>query len=221
MRIVHERRAHRALALALVLLASAAADATPLTLYGAPDAGFALADVAAAIAAGEGEPAVVTLFGDGDGVFSLAWGEAVVSERGHSRRRPARGSGRWVLEVAPDAPPELLAAVAVVILGHDPEDPVRYRARKVGLEIDTESPWQLVRTAPGGPVYLAYALGGLVPGGSYELPIEYRVAQRLKRRAGEIVLPHYAVAYTSLPEPGTAGLALLGLGGVLFARRRR
>jgi MYXO-CTERM domain-containing protein len=203
-------------------VSAARAHATPITLYaeGTPGAGFAPRDVAAAQAAGAAAPLALEGL-VASGLLTLTRRDALVESRGGSRRRPARGHETWLLEVAPDAPESLLGGAWLVVLGHDPSDPARYRSRKVGLEIDTASPWQLVSEGPAGAVYLGYRLGALAPGVRSEVPIDFRVAQRLKRHGGDLVFPRYAVAFAPVPEPGPGALALLALGGAWPVRRRR
>lgn len=222
MPLVRWRATRLALALGLVLLASTAADATQITLYsaGTPGLGFAPEDVAAAEAAGARAPLVLEGLVVGDGL-TLTRTELSIDARGGSRRRPARGRETWLLEVSPEVPADLRGGARLVILGHDPTDPARYKSRKVGLEVDTTSPWQLVSEGPGGPVYLGYTLGSLIPGARYEVPIEFRVSQRLKRRGGAFAPPRYAVAYAALPESTAGAFALVGLGAAWLVRRRR
>jgi hypothetical protein len=69
--------------------------------------------------------------------------------------------------------------------------------------------------------YLAYHLGDLEAGQHYEIPIEYRVGQKLKKRKGVYLFPRYSVAYLSLPEPSTLVLGLVGAAFALGARRKR
>jgi MYXO-CTERM domain-containing protein len=198
MGLVRTRAMRWLLGLGLAVSAGGA-HATPITLYaeGTPGAGFAPRDVAAAQAAGAAAPRAL------DGL--VASGALTLTRR----------------EVAPDAPESLRGGAWLVVLGHDASDPARYRSRKVGLEIDTASPWQLVSEGPGGPVYLGYRLGPLAPGARYEVPVDFRVAQRLRRHDGDLALPRYAVAFAAVPEPSAGVLALLAVGGAWLVRRRR
>jgi hypothetical protein len=112
-----------------------------------------------------------------------------------------------------------------VILGHDRHDPMKYKTKKVGLEISTSLPWLLVEneSAPG-MVHLAFSLGDLEAGGSYEIPIEYRLAGKLKKKHGEYIFPRYAIAFLSapllVPEPGTLALLGAALAASFLARKR-
>jgi hypothetical protein len=220
------RRAHgllRASALGLSLLLAAPAAALPITLYAdaRPGSGFDPADVAAALAAGAEAPVLVAGLSDGAGYFEITTLDGSPAAKGKSKRRPARVAGTWTLHVAPETPVDLLQDFCVVILGHDPHDPRRYKTRNVGLEIGTELSWRLVTPEPGGPIYLAYALGDLEPGRSYEIAVEYRVGQKLKKKRGVYHLPRFAVAYLSVPEPSALLLALAGGALALGTRRRR
>jgi len=205
----------------LSLLLAASADALPITLYANRDAssGFDPADVARAVGAGAGAPTQVDGLSDGDGYFHVSAANGFQGVKGKSKRKPSRGTSRWTLHVAPETPEELLQNFCLVILGHAPDDPL-YKTKNVGLQIDTDLPWQLVTPWAGGPTYLAYRLGELEAGHSYEIPIEYRVGQRLEKKKGVFIFPRYAVAYLSLPEPSTLVLGLLGVAFAVRGRRR-
>jgi hypothetical protein len=137
------------------------------------------------------------------------------------------GWSTWTLRIAPETPAALLENFHLLILGHDRKDPMKYKTKKVGLQVSTSLPWRLVEneSAPG-MIHLAYDLGDVVAGGVYEIPIEYRYAGKLKKKHGEYIFPLYAIAFLSLPvtvpvpEPST--LALLGstLAAGWVARRR-
>ena len=212
-----------ALALLIFLGLTTSAAALPITLYanGTPSTGFDPADVAAALAAGAAAPTLVDGLGDGFGYFVITTPDGIPGVKGKSKLKPARGTSTWTLHVSPETPADLLQNFCVVILGHDPHDPRKYKTPNVGLEIGTDLPWRLVMPAQGGPTYLAYQLGDLQPGQSYEIPIEYRVGQKLKKTHGVLIFPRYTVAYLSLPEPSTLVLGLAGLAFALGARRRR
>ena len=203
--------------------------ALPVTLYADPNAisGFAPHDVAAAIELGMSEPTPVSGLIGGEGYFSVTTPDGIPGSHGKNRERPTRGTSTWTLRIAEETPAELLENFFLVILGHDRQDPMKYRTRKVGLLVSTSSPWLLVEneSAPG-MVHLAYSLGDVVAGGVYGIPIQYRFAGRLKLKDGEYIFPRYSIAFLSLPvnipvpEPGT--LALLGAALALgsLARRR-
>ena len=207
--------------LLLSLLLAAAADATPVTLYAnaTPSTGWDPADVATTLAAGAHAPTPVIGLGDGFGYFHITTPNGIPGVKGKSKKQPARGTSTWTLWVAPETPAELLQNFCVVILGHDPNDPRKYKSKNAGLQIDTDLPWRLV-TPGGGVTYLAYQLGDLEAGQSYGIPIEYRVGQKLKKRHGVYLFPRYTVAYLSLPEPSALVLGLVGVAFALGARRK-
>jgi hypothetical protein len=209
--------------LLLAVLLTASAHALPVTLYanGIPSSGFDPADVAAALAVGGSAPTPVDgLFG-GQGYFNVTTPNGIPGVKGKNKANPSRGTSTWTLHVAPETPADLLQNFCLVILGHDPNDPRKYKTRNVGLEIGTDLPWQFVTPQGGGPTYLAYRLGDLEAGQSYEIPIEYRVGQKLKKRKGVYIFPRYTVAYLALPEPSTLVLGLAGFAFALGARRKR
>jgi len=211
------------LVLAFSLLLAAPASALPVIVYAdaATNFGFDPSDVAAAIAAGAAPPALVNgLFG-GQGFFSITTPEGIPGVKGKNKEKPSQGTSTWTLHVAPSTPVGLLDDFSLVILGHDPGDPFKYKTKNVGLQVSTALPWRLVTPAGGGPTYLAFELGDLVPGGSYEIPIEYRVAQKLKKKNGEFIFPRYAVAYLSVPEPSALVLLFAATLGFAAARRSR
>jgi hypothetical protein len=205
------------------ILLAASAHALPVTLYanGTPSSGFDPADVAAALAAGAGAATRVDGLGDGDGYFNVTTPNGIPGVKGKSKAKPARGTSTWTLHVSAETPADLLQSFCLVILGHDPNDPRKYKTRNVGLEIGTGLPWQFVTPQAGGPTYLAYQLGDLEAGRSYEIPIEYRVGEKLKKKKGVFIFPRYTVAYLSLPEPSTLVLGLAGFAFALGARRKR
>jgi hypothetical protein len=203
--------------IALLLLCASPASALPVTLYADRDAisGFDAQDVAAAIQLGMAEPIAVSGLIGGEQYFSITTKDGIPGVHGWSRRRPTRGISTWTLRIAPETPAELLDDFFLVILGHDRNHPMRYPTRKVGLRIDTSSPWRLFENAAApGMIHLAYALGDVEAGGVYTIPIEYRFAGRPRMAFGDYMFPRYSIAFlsppsnTPVPEPST--LALLG-----------
>ena len=224
----------RAAALGLVLALGASAGpaaALPVTVYadGTTDFGFDPADVAAAIAAGADEPTTVEGLDDGLPFITVTTPNGIPGVKGKDKTNPSMGSSIWTIHVDAQTPEALLQDFALVILGHDPNDPIsKYKTENVGLEIDTEVPWLFVTPEGEDPIYVAYLLGDLVAGESYDIPIEYRVGQKLKKTkndAGEKVFtfPRYAYAVVSIesvPEPSTLALFALGAASAAFAKRR-
>jgi hypothetical protein len=215
----HDLRRAAACGLLFAVLLTASAHALPVTLHATGSSGFDPADVAEALAAGAGAPIRVAGLGDGAGYFHVT---APNRMKGEHKRKPSRGTATWTLHVSSETPTDLLQNFCLVILGHDPNDPRKYKTGQVGLQIDTRLPWLFVTPEAGGPTYLAYALGDLEAGRRYEIPIEHRVGQQLERKKrGAYGLPRYAVAYLSLPEPSTLLLGLAAVGWSLRARRKR
>jgi hypothetical protein len=214
-------------ALALLLLCAGAASALPVTLYADRKAvsGFDPLDVAAAVEQGAGEPLPVSGMIGGEEFFFVTTPDGIPGVHGKNRKKPTMGWSTWTLHVAEETPAELLDDFFLVILGHDRDDPLKYKTRKVGLSISTELPWLLVENeAAPGMVHVAFSLGDLEAGGTYEIPIEYRFAGKLKKRQGEYIFPRYAIAFLSaplvVPEPGTLALLGAALAAGWLARKR-
>ena len=233
--------APRAIALGLLIgVASAVpAAAIPVSVYadGTTDFGFDPNDVAAAIAAGANAPLPVGPLDDGVPWLTITTPDGISGVKGKNKLEPTIGSSIWTLHLAANAPEDALQDVALVILGHDPNDPIqKYKTENVGLEIDTALPWLFV--TPGGavsttgaagsdPVYVAFLLGDLEAGEDYEVPIEYRLGHKPKKAKNLSGLklfffPRYAYAIVSIsvPEPSTLALLLMGAATAGFVVRR-
>jgi hypothetical protein len=232
----------RALALGVLigLAAAAPASAIPVNVYadGTTDYGFDPSDVSAAIAAGANEPTEVPTLGNGVPWLTITTPNGISGLKGKDRGNPTRGSSVWTLHIGANAPQDQLENFALVILGHDPNDPIgKYKTENVGLTIDTELPWLFVTpggsvsttgTAGSDPVYVAFLLGDLEAGEDYPVPIDYLLGHKPKKgrnALGEKVFmfPRYAyavVSVTGVPEPSTLALLALGAATVGFARRR-
>lgn len=222
-------------AIAFTLLAGWAAGALPaaalpVDVYadGSTDFGFDAADVGAAIALGADEPTGVGPLDDGLPWLTITTPEGILGVKGKNESNPTRGTSTWTLHIAEGAPEEALEDFALVILGHDPNDPIqKYKSENVGLTVDTELPWLFV-TPEGAtsPIYVAYLLGDLVAGEDYEIPIEYALAQKPKKTKNELgekvfTFPRYAYAIVSIPVPEPSTLVLLALGAASLAAARR
>jgi hypothetical protein len=232
----------RALALGLLLgLAGAApASAIPVNVYadGTSDYGFDPSDVAAAIAAGADDPTSVDALGSGVPWLTITTPDGISGVKGKDKENPTTGSSVWTLHIGANAPQDQLENFALVILGHDPNDPIgKYKTENVGLTVDTALPWLFVTpggsisttgTAGSDPVYVAFLLDDLEAGEDYEMPIEYLLGQKPKKgknAAGEKVFmfPRYAyavVSVTGVPEPSTLALFALGAASLGLAARR-
>jgi hypothetical protein len=219
-----------ALALGLVLGLGGPAAALPVSVYadGTTESGFDPADVAAAIAAGAGEPTVVGEFVNSS-FFDITTPHGITGVKGKNKLNPSKGFSTWTLHVAPQTPEALLESFALVILGHDLNDPIgKYKTGNVGLVIDTQEPLQFVRPAGDNSVYVAFLLGDLEPGESYSVPIEYLLGQKLKKAKNEfgekvLMFPRYSYALVQVdivPEPSVLGMMLVGAGALALARRR-
>jgi len=218
--------------LVVLLVCAAPASALPVTLYADRKAvsGFDPKDVAFALELGAAEPLRVSGLIGGESYFHVTTPDGIPGVKGKSRKKPSMGTSTWTLHVAADTPDALLGDFLLVILGHDRRDPMKYKTKKVGLEVATELPWLLVSNeAVPGMTHLAFRLGDLEAGHTYEIPIEYRYAGKLKRRDGEYLFPRYEVAFLSaplgVPEPGAlawlGAAAALGLAAARRAPRRR
>lgn len=226
----------RAAALGLLLgfaTSVAPAAATPVSVYadGSTSYGFDADDVDAAIDAGATGPIVVSGLTGGTGWLDVTTPIGISGFNGTDASNPSEGDSIWTVHIDTDAPAELLEDFALVILGHDPNDPIAsYQTGNVGLEIDTELPWLFV--SPEGFeefVYIAYLLGDVQAGQSYQIPIHYLVAQALVEGTNEqdetvFMFPRYtyaAVSGLNVPEPSTLALLLVGVGAAFVAGRAR
>jgi hypothetical protein len=225
----------RAVALGLLACFAGAAPATalPVAVYGDGETGFGFDpdDVSAAIGAGAAPPAAVDLSGNTPWLTITTPDSLNNATRGKNKDNPSQGESTWTLHIAPNAPVDALEDFVFVILGHDPTDPIgKYKSENVGLTIDTELPWMFVTpdgvgaTGTGGgsaPVYVGFHFDDeLQPGGSYEIEVDYLLAQKLKKgknAQGEKVFffPRYSYAVVSgVPAPEPSTLALLALGAL-------
>lgn len=233
----------RVLALGLVGWVASVIPAAAIPVYadGSTDYGFDPADVAAAIAAGANAPTEVGTLGDGVPWLTITTPDGISGVKGKDKQNPSMGSSTWTLHLSANAPADALEDFALVILGHDPNDPIKkYKTENVGLDVETSLPWLFVTPAsvnisttggPSGsaPIFVAFLLGDLEAGNDYEIPIEYLLGQKLKKVGkndeGEKVymFPRYAYAVVSIsgvPEPSALALLALGAAALGFAARR-
>lgn len=140
------------------------------------------------------------------------------------RGKPVRVTSTWTLRIAPETPAELLGEVFLVILGPDGNDPMKPKNKQAWLEVSPSLPWLLLEneTRPG-TFHVAYALGALEPGGTYQIPVEYRMT-RLEKKRGLYWFPRYQIAFAArpaapLPEPGLLALLAAAAGGLVLRLR--
>ena len=215
------------LALGLALPAAGA----PLQMWLQPNGsfGFSSQSTSAASAAGVISLPDSTFFSNSSGQrISVTTPPSIrgTSFKKASFTRPSNGTSTWTVTALDRDYQDLW----IVIQGHDPNDPLaRYydQNHKIGLVIDpaTDPNWALVRPAgTPGVTYLAYHVGDLEQGDSFDVPISYVVAKALKvvnKKKRLCVFPQYRVNFLELavvPEPLT--LSLLAASGALLAVRK-
>ncbi len=218
---------------ALLLFVGSLAQATPVTLWASTSWGWQSPGIASLQAAGVLQLPDQAVFTTNSGL-NLQGSISVTTPpriRGvnlakASFANPSRGSSIWTITANDQSYQDLW----IVLAGHDitgdkngPNGNRFYRTPKAGLLVDSsDSNWAVVRPT-GSPVsYLAYRVGDLAQGQSFQLPIQYRVAQGLYKQGRKFLFPQYRVAFLSLavPEPSTLVL-LLGAGIAFVASRRK
>jgi hypothetical protein len=138
---------------------------------------------------------------------------------------PSTGTSTWTVKAIDRAYNDLW----IVIQGHDPNDPqASYydENEKIGLIVDPADPnWAVIHPSGfPGVTYLAYFVGDLAQGGSFDVPISYAVAKALKvvqTNPQLCVFPQFRVNFLELAVPEPVVTALLAFGGTLLAIRKR
>lgn len=221
-------RAGLAAALLVGLTAVPASGAT-LSMWLATDYGFDDPSTAAALGAGVPLLPDSTFFANPDpGSPSLIDittpspipGTSIV---GATKANPSNGTSTWTVTALDRAYDDLW----IVIQGHEPGDSYYTDNTLIGLTIDPADPrWAVVHPTGASSVsYLAYFIGDLAQGASFDVPISYIVAQALKVVSTDPVVcefPQFRVNFLELavvPEPLVT--SLLAFGGILLATRRR
>jgi hypothetical protein len=139
---------------------------------------------------------------------------------------PSTGTSTWKVTALDHAYNDLW----IVIQGHEPNDPqASYynENERIGLIVDPANPnWALVHPQGSpGVTYLAYFVGDLAQGASFDVPISYAVAKALKvvqtNPQQLCVFPQFRVNFLTLAVPEPVMTALLAFGGTLLAIRKR
>jgi hypothetical protein len=222
--------------LLLAGLCALPAAAAPIRLWLEPNGGFGFgaASTSAAAAAGVGSLPDSLFFsnpGSGPQRIDITTPSPIqgTSRQNASFANPSTGTSTWTVTALDRAYQDLW----IVIQGHDPNDPnAGYydENHRIGLQIDPADPnWRLIGPAdPSYPdvTYLAYFVGDLARGASFDVPISYVVAKALRvvpnTNPQLCEFPQFRVNFLELTEvPEPAALSLLALGGVLLAARKR
>jgi hypothetical protein len=215
------------------LLALPAAAAT-VTMWLEPngDFGFDAASTTAALNAGIEQLADSTFFSNsGTTQISITTPSPIsgTSVQGATFANPSTGTSSWTVTAVDRAYDDLW----IVIQGHEynnfqggPTDSYYTQNHLIGLIVDPADPnWALVRPSGFPDVsYLAYYVGDLAQGASFDVPISYAVAQALKVIQSNPQLcefPQYHVNFLELAVPEPVMTALLAFGGTLLAIRKR
>jgi hypothetical protein len=138
---------------------------------------------------------------------------------------PSTGTSTWTVTARDGAYNDLW----IVIQGHDPNDAqaAYYNENdKIGLVVDpADANWAVVHPdGYAGVTYLAYFVGDLAQGASFDVPISYAVAKALKviqTNPQLCVFPQFRVNFLELAVPEPVVTALLAFGGTLLAIRKR
>jgi hypothetical protein len=229
---MHTRRVAVGAAIGLLLatLLALPASAATLTMWLQPngDFGFDAPSATAAQNAGIGALPNSTFFANnGTTHVSITTPSPITgtSVQNATFSNPSTGASTWTVSAVDRAYHDLW----IVIQGHDPNDAnAAYydENHKIGLIVDPADPrWALVHPSAAPSVtYLAYFVGDLALGDSFDVPISYAVAKALKVVQTNPVLcefPQYRVNFLehSVPEP--VATALLAFAGTLVAIRKR
>jgi hypothetical protein len=213
---------------ALVALPAAAA---PLRVWLNTDGvGFDAASISAATSGGIGSLPDSQFFANpssGPARITLTTPSPIpgISRKKATRTSPSTGQSTWTVS----AVDRDYQDIWIVIQGHSPSDPrAKYykKHQNIGLVVDPSDPrWKVVHpTGNPGVSYLAYFVGDLVQGDSFDVPISYVVAKALKRIRKDpnlCVFPQYRVNFLELAVPEPVVLSLLAFGGTLLALRKR
>jgi hypothetical protein len=226
------RIAAGAAGLALSTLAALPAPAATLTMWLAPTGGFGFGATSAAAAASAGIDVLPnsTFFSNpssGTPHITITTPSPIsgTSVANATFANPSTGTSTWTVEAVDRAYDDLW----IVIQGHDPNDPnASYydENHEIGLIIDPTDPrWAVVHPSVAPSVtYLAYFVGDLAQGASFDVPISYAVAKALivvQTNPQLCMFPQFRVNFLEHPLPEPVVTALLAFGGTLLAIRKR
>ena len=221
--------------LLLVLVAGIAAPAaaTPVSVFFDGPSGFGLSAASADDAYASGVPFVYPDFvGSASGVLSVVSQELqgdndsivslLLAQSGNSATSIWTVENESSSDLLGDTYFLFLTSVAFSIEG----EIVQYDDANVGLSIDPDLGWVLVRTStePGlGYFYPAISLGSLDAGGTAApFAVNYLVDEPIQQvAANKVVLPQLAAGMAFAPVPEPAAGALMGLGLALLAALHR
>ena len=193
--------------------------------------GLSASSATAAQAAGVG--IVTPPMYDPDGVLSIVDQDLQsVSLEPGDLVTPFEIRSRWTAQSELDLSNDIVYLVFTTVdprtftIGSETMD-VNYDEEKVGLRIDPASGWVLLRTSAaslGTLYYPAIPLGPLALAQQKQVDVNYYLEQLISFDSdGKTYLPlpklHIQVAITPIPEPGTALLLALGLGGLAVRAR--
>ncbi len=214
---------------ALAVLTALPMAAAPVSVWLNTDGvGFDGASITAVRNAGMGALPDSAFFGNSGGTrVSVTTPSPIpgVSRKKATKSSPSTGQSTWTVTAVDRDYQDLW----IVIQGHSPNDANAKYYKKhgnIGLIVDPTDPsWKTVSpSGTPGVTYLAYFVGDLVKGDSFDVPISYAVAKALKRIRKDpnfCVFPQYRVNFLELSVPEPLVLSLLGFGGTLLAIRKR
>ncbi|MBM4384592.1 MAG: PEP-CTERM sorting domain-containing protein [Deltaproteobacteria bacterium] len=217
----------------LLFAAALPANAAPIQMWLQPNGGFGFDAASSGAASGAGIEFLVdsTFFSNpspGSPRVTITTPSPIPghSVQGATKANPSTGDSTWTVRAVDRAYQDLW----IVIQGHDPNDSnaSHYNDNsRIGLVIDPTDPnWALVHpTGFPNVTYLAYYVGDLAQGASFDVPISYAVAMALKVVQTNpllCVFPQYRVNFLELAQvPEPAVISLLAFSGTMLAVRKR
>lgn len=206
---------------------AAAAQAATISMWMAPQFGFGAASVVDAQNAGVSSLPDASFFGGSAGTLTVTTPPSIpgTSVQNATFANPSTGTSTWTVTAHDRDYQDLW----IVIQGHDPSDAnASYYDdnTKIGLVVDpTDSRWRLVHPSVANQyTYLAFFVGDLAKGASFDMPISYLVAQALKVVSTNPTVcefPKYRVNFLEMAVPEPVALSLLAFAGLSLALRSR